>query len=60
MLEKYQEAMMRAVKRVGDRKVEERKALLRSSLVGVGGMLIICSDSSLGLLPRRVVHVCCR
>lgn len=59
MLERYHDAIMRAVRSVGERLLEDPK-LFRSSAVGVAGMSRTWSGvvSSLGLDIRRVVHVC--
>lgn len=61
MLEKYHDAMIAAVRMVGESsELIEFVLLYRTSPGGVAGMSTTWSidDSSLGLLLRRVVHDC--
>ncbi|QHO10892.1 uncharacterized protein DS421_15g493530 [Arachis hypogaea] len=72
MLEKYHDAIMSAVRMLGEMETlycdEPKKKkwwaplLLRSSAVGVVGIFttesLVVVSSNLGLLIRRVVHVC--
>lgn len=58
MFDKYQEAIIRAVLKVGVTDDPKLLLLWRTSPVGVDGISMSCSFvSSLGLLPLLVVHV---